>query len=74
MQKRPGHGRTPNLHLDRSFRKKYVYDVYRRHPKVPPHEAGNFIYAKIDAHKRGVPIYIGQGDLTQWAAMERDRA
>lgn len=54
--------------------RKYVYDVYRRHPKVPPHEAGNFIYAKMDAHKRWVPIYIGQGDLTQRAAMKRDRA
>jgi hypothetical protein len=41
---------------------------------VPPHEAGNFIYAKMDARKRWVPIYIGQGDLTQRAAMERERA
>jgi hypothetical protein len=54
--------------------RKYVYDVYRRYPKVPPHEAGNFIYAKMDAHKRWVPIYIGQGDLTQRAGMEPDRA
>jgi hypothetical protein len=53
--------------------RKYVYDVYRRHPKVPPHEAGNFIYAKMDEQKRWVPIYIGQGDLTQRAAVERDR-
>ena len=41
---------------------------------MPPHEAGNVIYAKTDAHKRWVPIFIGQADLTQRAAMERDRA
>ncbi len=51
--------------------RKYVYDVYRRHPKVSPHQAGNFIYAKMDKQKRWVPIYIGQGDLTQRAAVER---
>jgi hypothetical protein len=50
---------------------KYVYDVYRRHPEVPPNQAGNFIYAKMDEQKRWVPIYIGCGDLTQRAAVER---
>ena len=54
--------------------RKYVYDVYRRHPKMPPHQAGNFIYAKMGEKNRWVPIYIGQGDLTQRAAVERDRA
>jgi len=54
--------------------RKYVYDVYRRHPKVAPHQAGNFVYAKMDTQNRWVPIYIGQGDLTQRAAVERDRA
>jgi hypothetical protein len=52
--------------------RKYVYDVFRRHPHVPPHQAGNFIYAKMDQHNRWVPIYIGQGDLTQRSAVERD--
>jgi len=51
--------------------RKYVYDVYRRHPKVTPHQAGNFVYAKMDKQKRWVPIYIGQGDLTQRAAVDR---
>jgi hypothetical protein len=54
--------------------RKYTYHVYPRHPKLPPHEAGNFIYAKMDSHRRWVPIYIGHGDLTQRAAIERDRA
>lgn len=54
--------------------RKYVYDVYRRHPDVTPNQAGNFIYAKMDEHKRWVPVYIGQGDLTQRAAAERGRA
>lgn len=54
--------------------RKYIYDVYRRHPKVTPHQAGNFVYAKMDTQKRWIPIYISQGDLTQRAAVERDRA
>ena|ERR1035437_1235352 len=49
--------------------RKDVYD-----PKVTPHQAGNFVYAKMDTQKRWVPIYIGQGDLTQRAAVERDLA
>jgi hypothetical protein len=51
----------------------YIYEVYLRRPKVPPHQAGNFVYAKMDEQRRWVPIYIGQGDLTQRAAVERDR-
>jgi hypothetical protein len=54
--------------------KKYVYDVYRRHPKVAPHQPGNFIYAKMDQQNRWIPIYIGQGDLTQRAAMDPGRS
>jgi hypothetical protein len=53
-------------------KRKYVYDVYRRHSKEAPHHAGNFIYAKMDEQHRWVPIYIGQGDLTQRTAIERD--
>jgi hypothetical protein len=53
--------------------RKYVYDVYLRQQKMPRHQAGNFIYAKQDEQKRWVPIYVGQGDLTQGAAIERDR-
>jgi hypothetical protein len=54
--------------------RKYVYDVYRRHPKVQPRQSGNFIYAKMDERRRWVPIYIGQSDLTQRVAVKRDRA
>ena len=37
-----------------------------------PHQVGNFIYSKLDRQKGWVPIYIGQGDLTQRGAHERD--
>ena len=47
--------------------RKYVYEIYPRHPKLPPNEPGNFIYAKMDAHRRWLPIYIGEGNLTQRA-------
>ena len=47
--------------------KKYIYEIYTRHPKLPPNEPGNFIYAKMDEHKRWLPVYIGEGNLTQRA-------
>ena len=52
--------------------RKYVYDVYRPHQRVTQ-QPGNFIYAKMDDRNRWIPIYIGQGDLTQGAAVEQDR-
>ena len=42
-----------------------IYEIYARHPKLPPNESGNFIDAKMDEHKRWPPIYIGEGNLTQ---------
>jgi hypothetical protein len=53
--------------------KKYIYEVHARHPKLAPNEPGNYIYAKQDAHGRWVPVHIGQGNLTQRAAIDRRR-
>jgi hypothetical protein len=50
--------------------KVYVYEVHPRHPKLTPNQPGNYIYAKPDLHRRWVPIYIGQGNLTQRAAVD----
>ncbi len=47
--------------------KRYIYQIYARHPTLPPNEPGNFIYAKMDGQKRWLPIYIGEGNLTQRA-------
>ncbi len=47
--------------------KMYIYEIFARHPKLPLNEPGNFIYAKMDPHKRWLPIYIGEGNLTQRA-------
>ncbi len=49
---------------------KYVYEVHPRHPTVAPNEPGNYIYAKMDEHRRWVPICIGEGNLTQRAAID----
>lgn len=51
--------------------RKYIYEIYTRHPKLPPNQPGNYIYAKMDEHRRWVPIYIGEGNLTQRAASDR---
>lgn len=48
-------------------RKKYVYEIHVRHPKLPPNEPGTYIYAT----RKWVPIYIGEGNLTQRAAPDR---
>ena len=53
--------------------KKYIYEIYARHPKISPNEAGNYIYAKLDEHRRWIPIYVGQGNLTQRATTDRGR-
>jgi hypothetical protein len=45
----------------------YIYEIHPRHPELPPNEPGNFIYAKMNEHKRWLPIYIGEGNLTQLA-------
>jgi len=49
---------------------KYVYEIHARHPKLAPNEPGNYIYAKQDQQRRWVPVYIGQGNLTQRAAID----
>jgi len=53
--------------------KMYVYDIHARHPRLPPNEAGNYIYAKMDERRRWVPIHIGEGNLTQRAGTDRRR-
>jgi len=50
--------------------REYVYDIHTRHPALPPNEPGNFIYAKLNEHKRWLPIYIGEGNLTERAAAD----
>jgi hypothetical protein len=56
--------------------KKYVYDVRPREPaRARAYRGpGNFIWAKMDEHRRWVPVYIGAGDLTQCAAEEPQAA
>lgn len=46
---------------------KYIYDVHMRHPELTLNEPCNYIYAKLDEHRRWVPIFIGHGDLPQRA-------
>ncbi len=41
--------------------KQYIYEIHSRHPKLTPNQPGNYIYAKLDAHGRRLPIHIGEG-------------
>jgi len=50
--------------------RKYIYEIHARYPKLTPNEAGNYIYAKLDQHKKWIPIHIGHGNLTQRAATD----
>lgn len=43
---------------------RYTYYVYERHPSISAGQDGNYIYAKLNAEKKWVPVYIGQGDLS----------
>lgn len=51
--------------------RQYLYAVHARHPKLAPNQPGNFIYAKMDNHGRWLPVYIGEGNLTQRASVDR---
>lgn len=57
--------------------RKYVYQVFPSFVPLPedisPNTPGNFIYAKRNAHRRWVPIYIGQGNLTQVATFDAEK-
>ncbi len=47
--------------------REYIYEVYARHPKLTQNEPCNYIYTKLDEHRRWIPIFIGHGDLPQRA-------
>ncbi len=48
---------------------KYLYEVCfypgSGKPEIDANEAGNFIYARMDPQRAWIPIFIGQGDLTE---------
>ena len=50
----------------------YTYYVYTRHPSIADGTLGNYIYAKV-VNGYWVPIYIGQGDLSNRATRDHHR-
>ncbi len=49
---------TPTCTWTGASGKMYVYEIYARHPKLPPNEPGNFIYTNTtlaDFLRRGIP-------------------
>jgi hypothetical protein len=52
---------------------KYTYYVYPRHPNITPGQDGNYIYARKNAQGLWVPIYMGEGDLSQRASTNHHR-
>jgi hypothetical protein len=46
---------------------KYTYYVYKRGTPVDPGKDGNYIYAKMNAQNQWVPVYFGEGDLSNRA-------
>ena len=45
--------------------KKYTYYIWPRNPDIKSGQMGNYIYAKKNANGYWVPVYIGQGDLSE---------
>ena len=41
----------------------YTYQVWSLPQTFDPNQNGNYIYSKLSADNKWVPIYIGQGDL-----------
>lgn len=46
---------------------KYTYYVYPRGTSVTGERDGNYVYAKLNSANQWVPVYFGEGDLTQRA-------
>ena len=43
--------------------KAYDYGVYLMPVDFEPEQKGNYIYCRIEAGQRWIPVYIGEGDL-----------
>lgn len=43
---------------------RYTYHIYELPATFDPNQNGNYIYAKRNIQNKWVPIYIGQGDLS----------
>ena len=41
----------------------YTYDIHQLLVSFNDDQLGNYIYSKLNANNRWVPIYIGEGDL-----------
>jgi hypothetical protein len=52
---------------------KYTYLIYPRHPSLGEGQDGNYIYTKLTSERYWVPIYIGQGDLSQRATADHHK-
>ncbi len=46
---------------------RYKYYIYGLPANFNPNQDGNYIYSKLNANNKWVPIYIGQGDLRKRA-------
>ena len=44
---------------------RYKYYIYNLPANFNPNQDGNYIYSKLNANNKWVPIYIGQGDLKE---------
>jgi hypothetical protein len=45
----------------------YTYYVYPRGTAVNPGIDGNYVYTKLNSQNQWVPVYFGEGDLSQRA-------
>lgn len=52
---------------------KYTYYVYPRHPNINSGQDGNYVYAKKNSEGLWVPVYMGEGDLSERATPDRHR-
>jgi aromatic ring hydroxylase len=45
--------------------REYAYDIFENPPNFSPNQDGNYIYAKKNESGHWVPIYIGEGCLSE---------
>ena len=47
-----------------AFGRDYTYYIFPRGTKIVSGKCGNYIYARLSADNRWIPVHIGEGDLS----------
>lgn len=56
---------NPRIFWNGASGQRFEYYIYDLSANFNPNQDGNYIYSKLNADNKWVPVYIGQGDLKE---------